>query len=153
MRDPALASVRSTSAPGHHVVLFDGECPFCTQSAARLERFARRGALQKLNFHADGVLEQFPGITHAACMRAMHVVTPDGRVHVGAAAIVQALRTRPFLGSFALVYYVPGIRFLADLVYDVVADSRYRLFGRAPHATCRDGLCSLPRVTPRKDRQ
>ena len=151
MSDPAFAFARSTRAPGRHVVLFDGECPFCTKNAARLEQFARSGAIEKLSFHDEGVLARFPGITREACMRAMHFVTRDGHVHVGAAAIAQALRTRPFIGAPALIYYVPGIRSLADMLYDIVAENRYQLFGRSVGATCREGLCSLPRPVPPQD--
>jgi len=131
-----------------HVILFDGHCRFCIASAARLERLARAGTIEALSFHDDGVLERFPGVSHEACMEALHLVTPDGRVFRGAEAIVRTLRTRRLLGALALVYYVPGIHWLTDLTYDVVAENRYRLFGRSGSATCHDGACSVPGRAP-----
>jgi hypothetical protein len=47
----------------------------------------------------------------------MHLVDTHGRVFVGAEAAVRSLASRPVLGRLALVYYVPGVRLLADTVY------------------------------------
>src|SRR4051812_40217401 len=125
----ALAPDRTT-APGRYVALFDGHCVFCTSQAERLGRIARPGALELRSFPDPGALDRFPGLTHEACMEAMHLVTPDGRVFVGAEAIVRALETRPALGVLAKVYYVPGLRQLANLGYALVARYRYWIMGK-----------------------
>ncbi len=71
----------------------------------------------------------------------MHVVRPDGRVFAGAEAVMRAIARVPVLGWPAFVYYVPGIRQLAELVYRYVAKNRYRLFGRVE--SCDGGTCHL----------
>ena len=48
-------------------------------------------------------------------MKKMHVVTADGRVYAGAAAFARILASIPLVGWLAYVYYVPGIKQLADL--------------------------------------
>jgi predicted DCC family thiol-disulfide oxidoreductase YuxK len=122
-------------------VLYDGDCRFCTRSAHGLQmRFGReRIALE--NFQTPGVLEAHPGVTRAAAMRKMHVVLPDGRVFSGAEAFARIAAGVRFVGWLAYVYYVPGLRQLADLAYAFVAKHRYRLFGR-PEA-CEGGTCHL----------
>jgi predicted DCC family thiol-disulfide oxidoreductase YuxK len=49
--------------------------------------------------------------------------------------------TRPVLGFFARVYFVPGLRQIANGLYDWVARNRYRLRGRTDD--CEDGACAV----------
>jgi predicted DCC family thiol-disulfide oxidoreductase YuxK len=123
------------------VVLYDGACRFCVASSARLLRWAKPGALVREDFRAPGVLDRFPGVTAKACERAMQLVLPDGRVFAGAEAIARALVTRPVLGLPARLYFVPGLRQLADFLYRFVARNRFRIAGRA--TTCEGGACRL----------
>jgi predicted DCC family thiol-disulfide oxidoreductase YuxK len=126
------------------VVLYDGHCKFCTAQSRNLLKLARPGAVELLDFQAPGVLDRFPGITHEACMRAMQLVTPGGRVYSGFEAAVRAVATRPVLGRLAYLYYLPGLRQACDLLYRVVARYRYRLLGRAvAEGACEGGSCAL----------
>src|SRR5690349_6774688 len=98
-----------TTPPGRHTLLYDGHCKFCTAQSERLLRWARPGAVERADFQDPAVLARFPGVTHEACMRNMHLVTPDGRVFRGVEAAVRALATRP-VGRLGYVYYLPGLR-------------------------------------------
>jgi predicted DCC family thiol-disulfide oxidoreductase YuxK len=122
-------------------VLYDGECRFCTRSAHTIQqRFGReRVALE--NFQEPGALQHYPGVTHAAAMKKMHVVTADGQVFAGAEAIARIVATVRFVGWLAYLYYVPGIKQLADLGYALIARYRYKLFGRSE--ACEGGTCHL----------
>lgn len=131
---------KSTNAPGRTVVLYDGHCRFCSSQVDTLRKMARKGAIDPVSFQDEGVLEQFPGVTYDECMRAMQLVTPDGRVYSGFEAAVRAVATRRVLGKLAFIYYVPIIKQLCDLVYWVIARNRYRLAGKQP---CEDGTCSI----------
>jgi predicted DCC family thiol-disulfide oxidoreductase YuxK len=91
------------------------------------------------SFHAAGVLEAFPGITRDAAMKRIHVVTPAGAVYAGAEAIARVAMRVPIVGWLAWVYYVPGVRQLAEIAYGVVARYRYR-FGKSE---CEGGTCKL----------
>jgi predicted DCC family thiol-disulfide oxidoreductase YuxK len=137
---PALLQARTTP-PGQHIVLYDGYCRFCRAAAQKLARLARPDAVQMVDFQAPAVLERFPGISHSACMQAMHLVTPDGRIFLGAEAVVRALATRPLCRWFAYLYYLPRLRRLLDSLYAFLAARRYRLMGRA--GACESGTCSL----------
>jgi predicted DCC family thiol-disulfide oxidoreductase YuxK len=122
-------------------VLYDGDCRFCTRSAHTLQRRFRRAHVGLRNFQEAGALEPYPSITHAAAMKRMHLVLGDGRIFAGAEAVARIVATVPVLGWLAWLYYVPGIRQLADLGYALVAKYRYRLFGKTEK--CDGGTCHL----------
>jgi predicted DCC family thiol-disulfide oxidoreductase YuxK len=121
-------------------LLFDGKCRLCSEGSRRILRFARRGTVELLDFQQPGVLDRFPSLTHDACMREIKLVTAEGRVFGGLGAIVAVLTTRPVLGAWAYLYYVPGLRQLSDLAYAWVARNRYRFMGRTE---CSSDACAL----------
>lgn len=139
--------MRLTSPPGQYVVLYDGQCPFCTASVKRLQTLARRETIAAVDFQQPGVLDRFPGLSHEQCMRQMHLVTPTGRVYGGFEAAVQAIATRPILGWIAYLYYLPGLRWLLDRLYAFIAARRYRMRqgDACPTGTC--GLHGLAAIT------
>ncbi len=138
-----VARVTSTMPPGTHVVLYDGHCPFCTARSKELAALARSGAVTLVDFQQPGALDRFPGLTHDACMEAMHLVTPDGRVFRGFEAAVRAVGTRAVLGRLAFLYYLPGLRQLCDRFYAWLAARRYRLFGKTEAGQACEGTCAL----------
>jgi protein-S-isoprenylcysteine O-methyltransferase Ste14/predicted DCC family thiol-disulfide oxidoreductase YuxK len=141
--EPPIAAERTTP-PGRYVVLYDGWCKFCIRGVQKLLRLARPGVLEKVNFQEPGVLEQFPGVTHEACMRQMYLITPAGAVFGGFEAAVQAVVTRRVIGWVAYAYYLPGLRLLLDGLYALLAANRYRLMGKAVAAgECEGGTCAL----------
>jgi protein-S-isoprenylcysteine O-methyltransferase Ste14/predicted DCC family thiol-disulfide oxidoreductase YuxK len=141
--EPPLAAER-TAPPGRTVVLYDGLCRFCTAGAKKLLAVARPGSVELLSFQEPGILEAFPGISFAACMRQMHLVNPEGKVFAGVEAAVRAVATRPLLGLFAYAYYLPGFRLACDLLYTQIAANRYRLLGKAvASGECPGGTCAL----------
>jgi predicted DCC family thiol-disulfide oxidoreductase YuxK len=127
-----------------YFVLYDGRCAFCRTQASRLLALARQGKVELVDFQEPGALESFPGLSYEACMQAMHLVTPEGRVFRGFEAIVQALATRPVLRWPVHIYYLPGVRHFCDWLYRWIARNRYRLIRRAvARGECTDGTCSL----------
>jgi predicted DCC family thiol-disulfide oxidoreductase YuxK len=140
-RTPDGLEIRPTEAA---VVLYDGHCRFCKASVDRLVALARPGTLKPVSFQDPGVLARYPGLTHDMCMKQMYLITPAGRRYGGFEAAVQAVATRPVLGWFARIYYVPIIRQLLDLIYGLIAAHRYRIMGKAVAAgACDGGTCSL----------
>ena len=138
------AAALRTTPPGKYVILYDGRCPFCTRQSRRLARLARPELVETASFQEPGVLARFPGLTHEACMKAMHLVTPDGRVFLGAEAIVQALATRRLFAWVAPVYYLPGLRQLLGGLYAFIAANRYRFWGKTASADeCESGVCGI----------
>jgi predicted DCC family thiol-disulfide oxidoreductase YuxK len=124
------ASASKTEPPGNLVVLYDGHCKFCQAQIKNLQKVAKPDSLMPLSFQDEGVLDSFPGVTYEACMKAMQLITPDGRVYQGAEAIARALMTRPIVGLVGYGYYIPGVHILSDAAYATVAANRYRILGK-----------------------
>jgi predicted DCC family thiol-disulfide oxidoreductase YuxK len=145
-----------TTAPGKYVLVYDGLCKFCTAGVHRFVRWMGPVEVELLDFQPPGALDRFPGLTHDACMQAMQLVTPNGRVYHGAEAAARAFATRRVVGRLAYLYYLPGLRQLLDWLYARVAANRYRIMGKAVAAgECEGGTCALhfpPRPAPRTPR-
>jgi predicted DCC family thiol-disulfide oxidoreductase YuxK len=112
------------------VLIFDGDCAFCTSCVRLMERWIRP--------RAEAVPWQFAdlaelGVSEAQASDAVQWVGVDGAVRSGHEAIAAMLRAsgpawRP-LGRFLLL---PGISALAAKLYELVAANRHRLPGGTP---------------------
>jgi len=82
-----------TPAAPPAVLVYDGECPMCRASALWVMRLALSGgALEILPCRSEPRRARFPQISDTACMEAMQLVLPDGRVLAGADAVPELLR-------------------------------------------------------------
>lgn len=107
----------------------------CRASALWLMRLAlSTGALEILPCRTSVRAERFPQVTEDACLTAMQLVLPDGRVLAGADAVPELLRRIRGLGWLAGVFSVPGMRPIARRVYAWIARNRMRIScaGRRP---------------------
>ena len=141
-RTPSPAELQR-ARPGLPVVLYDGACRFCSRQALSVRRLAgERVHVRPL----QEALDELPWVDPDEAVTALTLVRRDGGTAAGAEAIVELLRlARPALGVLASLYYLPGVRQLADLGYRFVAARRYALFGTTPdHAPCDDGACGVP---------
>jgi len=110
------------------VLIYDAECAMCRASALWLMRLALAGgALEILPCRSSVRVARFPQISEAACMTAMQLVLPDGRVVAGADAVPELLRRIRGLGWLATMFALPGARPLARRVYAWIARNRMRI--------------------------
>lgn len=122
----------SPQAAARPLLVFDGDCGFCT-SAARFG--ARRLGLEHVEpwqlLDLDAV-----GLTEERCRAAVQWVGADGSVAGGERAVIAALRHAggAWRGIGALLA-LPGVRHAAGAVYRLVARHRHRLPGGT--AACR----------------
>ena len=127
-----------TSAP---LLIFDGDCAFCTSSVQLLRRWADRKGRYAVEPWQRVDLSAF-GLTDQECIEAAQFVAADGAVHAGHRAIAQALRhSAPAWRPLGHLLMLPGIDALAGRVYVWVADHRHELPGGTP-------ACSLPPAPP-----
>ena len=137
------------------ILIFDGECRFCIAQVERLKRLAisqkqaKNPPIVAMPLQNDDLLAAVH-VSHDEAMKAMHLVTRDGRIYRGVEGFVQALRHRPILGKLAKLYYVPGIKQLADLGYRLIARYRYLIMGRAVARGECHGSCAI-HLQPSKD--
>lgn len=111
------------------VLLFDGDCGICTKAAEFARRIARNGtyAVHPYQAFSEEELGRF-GVTYAMCMRKIHTITKDGRVHTGAFALNHfCWRHRPWIVLPILIYLLPPLLLAEIVLYAVVAHNRHRI--------------------------
>ncbi|GAA2578312.1 DUF393 domain-containing protein [Actinomadura fulvescens] len=117
------------------VLVYDGDCGFCTASVRFLER--------RVPTSAEVVAFQFAdlgslGIDAEQASYEVVWVARDGRTYGGAQGIARLLVDAGKLWRpLGMVAMVPPFRWLAHGLYRLVANNRYRLPGGTP-------ACALP---------
>jgi len=125
------------------VLVFDGDCGFCTSSARFLVRWVVRGRSASM----EPSIEPWQrldlaelGLTPDQCRAAVQWVGADGDVASGHEAIAEVLRAgQPVWRPIGALLGAPGFGWLAGRIYAWVSGHRYALPGGTP--ACRnDGL-------------
>ncbi|MBR7742794.1 DUF393 domain-containing protein [Phycicoccus sp. BSK3Z-2] len=124
-------------APHPPVLVFDGDCAFCTSSARLLARLRRSPGdfavepWQRLDLPALGLTEE-------QCSQAVQWVARDGRVSAAERGIARSLlASRVMVRPVGALLLAPAVRPLAGVVYRWVARNRSRMPGGTP-------ACALP---------
>lgn len=133
------------SVPPLLAVLFDGSCSLCRASVVRVRRFDRDGLVEFLDLHEATTVQRFPKIDRGEAMRSMQAVDKQGRVYTGVDAWAQIGLQLPGWKLLAWILLVPGIHWIARLVYRWFARNRYRW----NREVCADGSCTLHLPAPR----
>lgn len=126
-----------TTALARPVLVYDGDCAFCSSSVRALERFVRR----RPTIVAWQLTDLDPlGLTQAACEEAVQWVDGDGRIESAHLAVA---RTLEYGGKgwwvLGRTIRLPGISWLAGVIYRWIARNRHRMPGGTP-------TCSLPQA-------
>ena len=119
-------------------ILFDGACSLCQASAARVQRFDRRGRIEFLDVHDPEAQRRFPQMDRDAALRWMQAVDSRGQISSGADAWARIGMLLPGWKLLAWLLLVPGIRFVAQKIYAWIARNRYRW----NREICADGSCA-----------
>lgn len=115
------------------VLVYDGDCAFCSSSARVVATRLRRSP-------ADFAVEPWQhldldtlGLTPAECDEAVRWVSADGIRYAGHVAVAHALRaSRWWVRPAGVVLLLPGVTRLGARVYAWVAANRHRLPGGTP---------------------
>jgi predicted DCC family thiol-disulfide oxidoreductase YuxK len=117
------------------VLIYDGDCSMCRASALWLMRRALAGGASELELlpcRSTARRSRYPHITDEACLTAMQLALPDGRILSGADAVPEILDRIPRWRWLGRVFDLPGARPLARRAYGWIARNRMKL------------SCSLP---------
>ena len=107
-------------------LVYDGQCPFCTRSARRMQAIVGEIRLKIVPLDAPGAMELHRDLSFERAIRAVQLVLENGYLCEGAEAACNALALRPGLGLLKILYYLPLIRQSLDFAYKVVARNRMR---------------------------
>jgi predicted DCC family thiol-disulfide oxidoreductase YuxK len=118
MKDP-----RQVAAPPEKpVMIYDGDCAFCTRWIARWKR--RTGDAVDYAPAKDAAA-RFPEIQASDYEKAVQLVEPDGKVSQGAEAALRSLAAAGRIRWVLRMYQsVPGFAAAAEWVYGFVARHR-----------------------------
>ena len=114
------------------ILVFDGDCGFCTTSARFLARWVvGADSVSVMPWQRLDLADL--GLTPEQCTEAVQWVGVDAQVASGHLAIAAALRNghtvwRP-VGALLVA---PGLSWLAESLYSWIADHRYALPGGTP---------------------
>ena len=122
----------TTSTPG--TLLYDGDCGFCTATAATVRDRLRPAVPATVRpWHPDD--ERHYGITPAEANQEIHWIAAHGGIRGGADAVVAWWRTGSGIWPWlARLLGAPVMINLARLGYRLIAQNRHRLPGGT--ATC-----------------
>lgn len=90
-----------------------------------------------------------PSLTREDLHEAIHCVTPEGRIYRGARAIRFIGMRLPFLIPVALFLWLPGVIYIAEIIYQWISRNRLllsRVFG------CKDACSILPAKRREQDK-
>lgn len=116
------------------VMLFDQDCGFCTRAATAATGKFFRTSIEPVPLRSANLEEL--GLDIHSCEQVLHVVDYEGRIYQGSDAIATILRNSrwpwPLVGGIALL---PGIRWVAQRGYRLVAKNRHKLPGGTTSCT------------------
>jgi len=111
------------------VLLYDGDCAFCTSCARALERIGPDAEILAWQYADLAEL----GITEEQAIDAVQWIEIDGTVRSGHEAIAAILNTAGRIWKLTgRTILLPGISWMAAKIYRLVADNRHRLPGSTP---------------------
>lgn len=117
------------AARTHPVLVYDGDCAFCTSCARILERIGPNAeivAWQLTDLDALGISEE-------QAADAVQWMPIEGTARSGHEAIAAVLRSAGWpWGIIGRVLLLPGVSPIAARTYRLVADNRHRLPGGTP---------------------
>ena len=119
------------------VVVYDGDCRFCRRQIERIKQLDPSERFEYLAWQSEPFRERFGSLANEDLNKGLRVITPDGRVLVGADAVYHITRSLSGWRWVAWLYRVPGLRSLGRWGYAWVAARRYRLGG------CDNGTCNV----------
>jgi predicted DCC family thiol-disulfide oxidoreductase YuxK len=112
------------------VLLFDGDCAFCTTCVGLVEK--------RIKPEAEIIAWQFAdlaalGVSEAQASDALQWVEPNGAVLAGHRAVAAMLLSSGPIWRFAgRLLLLPGISWVAAHAYRLIAANRHRLPGGTP---------------------
>ena len=136
------------SSPNADLVIYDGDCNFCSSQVMNLSRLDGKNRLAFISLHDPFVTEHFTDLTHQQLMQQMYLIpNRDGKYsdrRLGGAAAVKYLTIRlPKLWLLAPLFHIPFTGGVQRWVYQQIAKRRYKIAGKKNKSCDDQGTCDL----------
>ena len=124
-----------------HIVLYDGECSLCTFQMRVITWLDWFHAVSLLPIADPRAAVLAPQLTREDLLEAIHCLTKDGKIHRGARCLRFIGLRMPLAFPFALILWIPGVIYLAEIGYRWISRNRHllsRVFG------CKEACAIMP---------
>ncbi len=115
------------------VLIYDASCPVCSSTIKWISRNEVENSFEMVPCQAEGLSGLFPYVQRADCMKAMHLVLPDGTIIAGEKALPEIFRRLRRYRTVALLFKLPGAGVLCRIAYRWFAGRRYRIAAILSH--------------------
>ncbi|MBZ5553434.1 MAG: DCC1-like thiol-disulfide oxidoreductase family protein [Acidobacteriia bacterium] len=122
-----------------YTAIYDEQCEICQAYVSWLRILDRHHRVRCVAIEPRRLKKLHPGLQLEACLRELHVLTPEGELYVGWDGVAQLARLFPPTWIIGQLGRVPPFRWLGRLGYRFVARNRYAL------SKCRGGACRVAR--------
>ena len=129
----AAPSVR----PDQFAAIYDEQCEICQAFVSWLKLLDRDGKVAAVPIVPEWLAAIHPSLELDACLRELHVVTPQGDVRRGWDAVAELARLFPATFLIGWLGIVPPFNWLGRAAYRFVARNRYAV------SKCRGGACRV----------
>jgi predicted DCC family thiol-disulfide oxidoreductase YuxK len=107
-------------------VFFDGKCGLCRREIRHYQKVAPPDTFRWVDVNSNPLLLEDLGISQVQALRALHARTEEGVVSSGVAAFVVLWSALPRWRVLAWFISLPGVRWIAEILYEKFADYRFR---------------------------
>ena len=124
-----------------HIVLYDGDCSLCTFQMRVITWLDWFHAVSLLPIADPRAAALAPQLTRHDLLEAIHCLTKDGKIHRGARCLRFIGLRMPLAFPFALILWIPGVIYLAEIGYRWISRNRHllsRVFG------CKEACAIMP---------
>ena len=115
-------ATQAATPPAAHLIVYDGDCPFCVAGAAFIRKHSRTG-LTLVPFSELPQYDLLGSLDQGQILASAHYITPGGTEYHGGESITRALRLLPGGWVFGL-FDLWGMTFIRELAYTLVASNR-----------------------------
>lgn len=129
--------------PSADLVIYDGNCSFCTEQVRRLRKWDGGNRLAFVSLHDPFVQQEYPDLTHEELMKQMYVVNrKNGAAYGGARALRYLARRLPRLWWIMPILHIPLTLPLWQWLYLSIAARRYKLHSQSAN-NCDNDSCDI----------
>ncbi|MEX1029629.1 MAG: DUF393 domain-containing protein [Paenibacillaceae bacterium] len=125
------------------IIIYDGHCVLCTRTVARLMSLRTTTVIESVPLQDERIVTLLPvGYDRAKLDKEIHVIDmSNGLIIRGADAVIYIMTKLPSFRFVAMMYRIPGMKWLAARIYQWIAKRRYKLFGKTDE--CDSGHCRM----------
>ncbi|MFH2202827.1 MAG: DUF393 domain-containing protein [Elusimicrobiota bacterium] len=110
--------------PAKPLVVYDGECGFCTGSLRWLKRLDWLRRFDALPYQSAEVYRRFPQLRREDCTRELHLCFANGDIYKGGDAIGRILLRLPLTFPLGALASLPPLAAALRAIYPAIACRR-----------------------------